>query len=288
MSRRHLSLLGVLLVVLVVGLGTQAVAAEIVIYGDDTEKPLVPTGFSPSEILIGVDAAEFFVLKTAAAGYTLPERARIVDMRITEVLSRRIVGPVTVQRLRGRPTIYVGPVRLVTVYPEDVAASSARSAAALAQAWAAGVRAALPKVMPGGVRASSVPPAGGVAAGGPVPAGGPAAESAGAAPHAGDVALGGKLLFTLRWANGFESLAERRAAVDRRVTAALSARCRPVSLVPAADGAVAIHANGMLIVEATGPDAAAFGKTTQELAREWASNLEDALALIAAAGEKKE
>jgi len=263
MSRRHLGLLGVLLVVLVAGLRAQAVADEIVIYGDDTEKPQVPTGFSPSEIIIGVDAAQFFVLKTLAAGYTLPERARIVDMRITELLCRRIVGPITVKPLRGRPTIYVGPLRLITVYPEDVAASTAKTAAELAAVWAAGVRAGLPKVMPGAVSPRS-------------------------APHVGDVSLGGKLLFTLRWANGFESLDKRREEVDRRVTAALSARAGPVSLVPAAEGAVAIHANGMLIVEATAPDAAAFDKTTTALAREWAANLQDALGLIAAATERKE
>jgi len=261
MRSRFFGLAAVLLLTVAAMLAMPAFADEIVIYGSDTEKPLTPEGFNPQQMVIGVDSTEFFVLRTAAAGYTLAQRACIVDLRITEALSLRLTGPVTVKRLRGRPTLYIGPVRLVTVYPEDVAAAGACCAWHLAQKWAAGVREGLPKVVPGAFPRQS-------------------------AGEVGVIALGGKLLFVLHWANGFGTVEKRHEVVEQRVTEALSRRAGPVHCRPVAGG-IGVYAGDMLIVEATDTDAEALGVTKEKLADRWAANLEEALKLIAAKTPEK-
>ncbi len=136
--------------------GVLAAGHEVAIWADAAEKPTASDRFTGDAYEVGVNATHFFTLRTAAAGYALIQRASIVDLRVTEVLSRRLTGPVTVSPIRGKPTIYVGPVRIVTVYPRDVAAANAASANELAAKWAAALSAGLPKVMPGASAASPV------------------------------------------------------------------------------------------------------------------------------------
>lgn len=135
-----------LLVSLALGLGRAS--ADVVLWGNDTDKPKNPANFTGTEFTVLVDNAPFFVLRTKAAGYTLGQRGEIVDLRIDECLSCRVTGPVTILPIRGKPTIYVGPVRVVTVYPEDAAADHAASEEALARDWADALARGLPKVVP--------------------------------------------------------------------------------------------------------------------------------------------
>ncbi len=261
MSARLLSVFSLALLMAAVCISAYAVTDEVVILGSDTEKPQVPTGFTPEEAVIGVGSVHFFTIKASAAGYTIPQRARIVNIRLTELLSRRLAGPVTVKPIRGKPTVYVGPVRLVTVYPQDVKAAKAVSARALAEEWAQSLRVGLPTVMPGPV--------------------GPRAK-----PHAGDVCLGGSLLFALRGLDGYPTLDARRIAVDQRVAEALSVRASQVTVAPVDEG-VGVFADGRLVVQVIPADAEAAGKTMAALAEEWADRLRAALNRIAAATEPK-
>lgn len=233
---------------------------EVVIYGDASDKPSVPPYFSPDEVAVAVDSVVFFRLKTSAAGYKLSERARIVDMRITEVLCRRLVGPVTIRPIRGKPTIYVGPVRVVTVYPEDAKAAGMDCPWQLARQWADGLRQGLPVVVPGPL---------------PQKAGG-----VGGGAEAVTVAIDNRVLFRLRWPNGFSSLQERQATVERRVTDALSRRASQVTTA-ATESGIGVYADGRLVVEATAMDAQIAGCSAEALAAAWAKNLSAALKLIA-------
>ncbi len=148
MAQRMMAAIAVLVLV---GLGVgRANAAEVVIWGSDTDKPMNPTNFSADQFIIDVNGAPFFVLRTSAAGYTLAQRGAIVELRIVEALSRRLAGPITISLIRGKPTIDVGNVRVVTVYPQDAKAAGAADEMALAKAWAAALAKGLPRVVPGG------------------------------------------------------------------------------------------------------------------------------------------
>jgi hypothetical protein len=229
---------------------------EVVIWGDVADAPRVPSAdvFSPHAMDIGVNGVSFFTLRAPAAGFSIAQRARALDARIAEILSRRVCGPVVVRTIRGKPTIYVGPIRLVTVYPEDVRAAGACCAFHLARAWAASVAAGLRRVMPG---------------------------LAGPVSGLYTVALNNQLLFRLRWSDGYPSVARRGRVVEQRVAEALSRRAREVSLTATRDGCVVL-ADGQPVVEATWKDAELAGTSPQALATSWAANLRRALSLIAA------
>ena len=103
----------------------------------------------PTEADIAIDNSLFFVLRTPAAGFKVVEREKLVNARLVEILSCHRPGPVTISPINGKPTIYVDGVKLVTVYPRDVEANKAKCMMALAESWAANLRAGLPRVMPG-------------------------------------------------------------------------------------------------------------------------------------------
>lgn len=260
MAQRFLATAAVLVLL---ALGAGRATAEVVLWGDDTDKPKNPTNFTGTEFPILVDAAPFFVLRTGAAGYTLAQRGGIVDLRIDEALSRHLSGPVSVSPIRGKPTIYVGPVRIVTVYPEDAVAAKAKDANELAAAWAEALAVGLPKVVPGGKGGKG----GGVAG-------------------LYNISINNHQLFVLHWSANYPTVTKRGAAVDAAVTETLSRRAKTVCVAPSAHGC-GVWADGVLVVEATAEDAKAENQTQESLAEQWAANLRGALSLIAPASAPK-
>ncbi|MCX7599951.1 MAG: hypothetical protein N2512_13950 [Armatimonadetes bacterium] len=224
-------------------------AEEVVIWGSAAEKPALPENLSVASYEVGVNGVSFFIVRAPAAGYTVAQRGYIADLRITEVLSRGLTGPVLIKWIRAKPTIYVGPVRIITVYPSDVAAWGVGSGAKLASMWARALRENLPKVVPG------------------------ARKSALAVYQ---VAVNNCLLFRLRTAANYPSLKGRGAAVEQQVVEAMSRCARTVTCAPTANG-VGVFADGILVVEATPDDARAAKLTTAALAEVWAANLRAAL-----------
>ena len=121
---------------------------EVVILGDEADKPVTDAEYIPEVFDIGIDGEMFFRIRNSAAGFTAAERARIINARIVHILSFAPVDPasVHVEAIRGKPTIYVGNVRLVTVYPNDVEATEAGSMWDLARLWAASTSCCLERV----------------------------------------------------------------------------------------------------------------------------------------------
>ena len=130
--------------------GAIAQKEEIKILAGDHEKPITDAAFIPEEFDIGVSGELFLRIRANAAGFTAAERARIVEARIVYALSYGDLDPnaVTIRPVRGAPTIYVGNIRVITVYPADVEAAGAASRHALAQAWAEQIRCCLRAVAP--------------------------------------------------------------------------------------------------------------------------------------------
>jgi hypothetical protein len=124
-----------------------AAHADIVIYTGGTDLP--EAGNLPAATAGVIMVNDTFVLQLPGAGGGVPldVRAEIMDTRLTEILSAGIVGPVVVGDVRGKPTIWVGPYRLITVYPEDAAAEGS-TMKSLADAWAVNVQAMLWKCSP--------------------------------------------------------------------------------------------------------------------------------------------
>ncbi len=123
---------------------------EVKIYAGEDEKPVTNARVIPDEYEIGVGGVIMFRIRAGAAGFSAAERARIVDTRMVHILSYGDLdaGAVHVVPVRGKPTIYVGEVRLVTVYPSDVEAAGAESMEQLAGWWAASVACCLKSVAP--------------------------------------------------------------------------------------------------------------------------------------------
>ncbi len=144
----------VVLLVLAVSAAWAGQPDEYVLYGSYEDVPLVGWWPAGASGMIAVGGVEFFVIPGNGGGVTLPVRAEIVDARIAEILSAGISGPVCgksarwVRDIRGQPTIFVGPYRLITVYDIDAVNAGAASAQALALKWAHSVAAALPQVLP--------------------------------------------------------------------------------------------------------------------------------------------
>lgn len=152
----------VLVVVLLASPSAMAAAQEeIAVYGGGEDMPQVweevPEGCSA---WIAVDHKWVFDIPGPAAGVPLAVRAKILNCRLTEILSAHLTGPVYVRRLKGKPTIYVGPYRLITIYPSDEGALGT-SARAIAKAWMPRIEQALQVASPG---APLGPATGGVAA----------------------------------------------------------------------------------------------------------------------------
>lgn len=123
---------------------------EVKIYAGPDEKPVTLARIMPDEYEIGVGGTMFLRIRGGAAGFSAAERARIVNTRLTYILSYADVDPdaVRIEPVRGKPTIYVGDVRLITVYPSDVEAAGASSMGELANIWAAATACCLRNVAP--------------------------------------------------------------------------------------------------------------------------------------------
>jgi hypothetical protein len=142
-------LLTLCLMIAASAIGWCVVPDEIVLFGDDTCKPPTNTAnYTPTSADIQENGAVFFTILSPAAGYTVAERETIVLKRLVEAMSGNTLPPVYIDAVRGRPTVYVGKIRLITVYPQDVAAAHASSDLALASEWAAGIRAGLLRTAP--------------------------------------------------------------------------------------------------------------------------------------------
>ena len=102
------------------------------------------------EVEIGVGGMMMFRIRASAVGYSSAERARIVDARLVHALSYGNLDPeaVTVRLVRSAPTVYVGDIRIISVYPSDVEAAGAESAMSLANLWAASIACSLKAVAP--------------------------------------------------------------------------------------------------------------------------------------------
>ena len=144
-----------LLVLCMVLLGAVLPAAaqpedEVVILAGEDEKPITDARVIPDTFDIGVNGYSFFVIRTSAAGFSAAERARIVDTRVVHILSYADVREhqVRVEAIRGKPTIYVDDVRLITVYPNDAEAAGAASSWDLANSWAASTACCLQNYAP--------------------------------------------------------------------------------------------------------------------------------------------
>lgn len=123
---------------------------EVKIYAGENEKPVTLARIVPDEYEIGVGGTMFLRIRGGAAGFSAAERARIVNTRLTYILSYGDLDPDAVQIIpvRGKPTIYVGNVRLITVYPCDAEAAGASSMEELATIWAAATACCLREIAP--------------------------------------------------------------------------------------------------------------------------------------------
>lgn len=117
------------------------VADDVVLWGDVNEKPVSNAAdYNPATAEIRIGDVLFLVLRSPAAGYTVAERETVILRRLVAIYGSGRIAPVRVIPVRGLPTIYVGNIRLVTVYPRDVAAAADGSVGDLARHWAEGVR----------------------------------------------------------------------------------------------------------------------------------------------------
>ena len=123
---------------------------EVVILGGEDEKPVVTARYMPDEVEIGVGGVMMLRIRASAVGYSPVQRGRIVDARMVYALSYGNLDPeaVHVSMVRGQPTVYVGNIRLITVYDSDVEATGADSACELANLWAASVACCLRSLAP--------------------------------------------------------------------------------------------------------------------------------------------
>lgn len=123
---------------------------EVKIYAGENEKPVTLARVMPDEYEIGVGGMMFLRIREGAAGFTAAERARIVNTRMTYIISYEDydADAVRIEPVRGKPTIYVGNVRLITVYPSDVEAAGAGSMQELAEEWADATACCLRDVVP--------------------------------------------------------------------------------------------------------------------------------------------
>lgn len=139
---------GLMMVLAVPGMA-QSGKSEIVVYGGDGDLPLTSPHFPATVAHIGIGAFHMFTIPGPAVGISLQERERIVYTRLNEILSTgRVDAPaVHVRMVRSAPTVFVGDIRLVSVYASDARAAGV-SQRELAGQWARGVAEILPVVAP--------------------------------------------------------------------------------------------------------------------------------------------
>lgn len=235
---------------------------ELKIWGSLDSKPKTAESYKPDKVDIGIGSYKLLELRGPAAGYTLAEREVAVYNRLVEALSIGQVTPgmICVGKVRSAPTIYVGPVRFISVYVQDATAAGTTQEA-LAQAWRDRLAEVLPKItVPTGDRVG--------AAGGP---GG-----------AYEVAVGGVLLFRLRGADGFASTAARGQAVEAQIVNMLSdgKYKGTTATAVAVDGDWVVMFGKVHVVTATAEDAAPNGTTPEKLAKSWAAKLNQSLSRL--------
>jgi len=125
---------------------TLAVAAGVAAAQAAPERTYVP----PTQADIAIGNYQFFAIRTPAAGYTVDQRQKLVNQRLIEIFAAGQPKPVTVVWIRGKPTIVVNGIKLVTVYPRDAAAAGGGVCTQqLAAMWAKRVEEGLPRVWPG-------------------------------------------------------------------------------------------------------------------------------------------
>lgn len=228
---------------------------EIAISGDLNAKPST-RGPELDRAVIGIDSREIFDIQTAAAGFTIAERERIVYMRLTDIISYTDVADpsiYSIRSIRGKPTIYIGDYRFITVYERDAAAAGT-DCMSLAKEWLAALKTVLPHVAP---------------------------YIAVAPPETYEVSVGGTLLFRLRDANGFDSLSARGENVERNVADALAMGVSGTVYVVQEDGSWGVYFNGVHLVNATPEDAdLAKVESARALAETWAERFRKALPVI--------
>ncbi len=123
---------------------------EIKILAGEDEKPTTTAKYVPDVFEIGLDGELLFRIRSDAAGFSAAQRARIIDTRLVHAISYGNLDPdaVRIEPVRGKPTVYIGNLRLVTVYPGDVEAAGADSMQHLATIWAASTACCLRELAP--------------------------------------------------------------------------------------------------------------------------------------------
>lgn len=235
---------------------------ELKIWGGLDSKPKIADGYEPEKVEIGIGSYKLLELRGPAAGYTLAEREVAVYNRLTEALSQGPVSPkmICVGQVRSAPTIYIGPVRFVSVYARDAAAVR-MTQQQLACAWAKRLSEVLPKIT---VATAELKPA-------PIPALCPPTMG----PDVYEVAVGGTVIFRLRGPDGYESVAARGKDAELQINRMLSdGRERGVvAEARQVDGEWIVAYAGEQVVTVTAADAAANGTTPEALAKAWAARL---------------
>jgi hypothetical protein len=241
---------------------------ELKIWGGLDSKPATADSYDPDKVEIAIGSYKLLELHGPAAGYTLAEREVVVYNRLTEALSQGPVSPsmICVGKVRSAPTIYIGPVRFVSVYARDAAAVQ-MTQRQLACAWAKRLVEVLPKITEATAELKPAPMPG-VSPPTMGPAGATAAEVY-------EVAVGGTVIFRLRGPDGYESVAARGRAAEAQVVRMLSDG-REKGVVAEAkqvDGEWIVFYAGDQVVTVTAADAAANKTTLEGLARAWAARL---------------
>lgn len=247
---------------------------ELKLWGSLDSKPKIADGYAPDTVEIGIGSYKLLELTGPAAGYTLAEREVAVYNRLTEALS---IGPVTpgmicVGRVRSAPTVYVGPVRFISVYAKDAAAVGLTQEQ-LAWQWRSRLAQVLPEIT--APTAGEVPEV--AAPGAPAPAVAP--EQALVAEPVYELAVGGILLFRLRGKDGFESLEARGLAAEKQIVRMLSdgSYSKAKAAPQAVDGQWVVMFGNQRVVTATADDAAANKATPEQLVTAWSARLNSLL-----------
>ena len=248
---------------------------EMKLWGSLDSKPKIADSYDPDKVEIGIGSYKLLELTGPAAGYTLAEREVAVYNRLTEALS---IGPVTpgmicVGRVRSAPTVYVGPVRFVSVYAKDAAAVGLTQEQ-LAWQWRDRLAQVLPKI--------TAPTAGEVpetAAPGAAAAPAVAPDQALMTGQVYEVAVGGILLFRLRGKDGFDSLEARGLAAEKQIVRMLSdgSYNKATAAPQAVDGQWVVMFGNQRVVTATAEDAAANKATPEQLVTSWSARLNSLL-----------
>jgi hypothetical protein len=212
---------------LLVGLTAPLFAGEIALYAGPNDRPKVNAKWTPDKLNVSVDNGYFFTIAAPACGYSVAERETIANQRITEALSVDPLAPVTICKIRSAPTIWVGRVRIITVYEQDAAAAKVPQDE-LARQWAAHIATTMKKVAPTDFVLG---------------------------PSTYKVAVGGIFLFRLADKDGYGRVWDRGKELERRIDDLLSGHKLPCLTTETRGADTSILANGKLLVTATVADA---------------------------------